>query len=429
MNTLLKTLFATILISLSFLQNIDAQAPKFSNEFLSLGVGARAQGMSNAVVASVSDGTSAYWNPAGLVNLQNFQLNAMHAEWFAGIAKYDFLSFSSPLRNRDASFGISIIRLGVDNIPYTFNLVDADGSINYDNVSPFSAADYAGLISYAQNWGDSGLSVGGNIKIIHRNIGRFAKAWGFGLDLGLQYQVPISDNSKWIFGLTARDVTSTFNAWKFSFTDEEKIILDQTGNDIPQSSVELTLPRIILGGGYAGQLSEAISLMAELDLDFTTDGKRNTLISSNALSIDPHMGLELGYKDYLFLRTGIGNIQKTLDDIDGLSESYSIQPNFGVGFRFNQFVIDYALTNIGNVSQVQYSHVFSLAINFKAKERKKKDNFFKRDQTNDTKRKPKKDKKKKVSAKKKEKVVEKKTATPKKGKKRPKVIEQIEIGG
>ncbi|HRD80451.1 MAG TPA: hypothetical protein PLL53_06815, partial [Saprospiraceae bacterium] len=47
-----------------FISNATAQ--KYSNEFLSIGVGARAQGMGMAVIAGGSDVTSGVWNPAGL---------------------------------------------------------------------------------------------------------------------------------------------------------------------------------------------------------------------------------------------------------------------------------------------------------------------------------------------------------------------------
>ncbi|MGB0429953.1 MAG: sensor histidine kinase, partial [Bacteroidia bacterium] len=40
--------------------------------------------------------------------------------------------------------------------------------------------------SYAQKI--KRLRIGGNVKVIHRRAGKFATAWGFGIDLGLQYQ-------------------------------------------------------------------------------------------------------------------------------------------------------------------------------------------------------------------------------------------------
>ena len=70
-----------------------AQAPKFSNEFLNIGVGARSHGMAGAMSADVGDVTAMYWNPAGLADVRaSFQVSAMHAEWFAGLGKFDYLA-------------------------------------------------------------------------------------------------------------------------------------------------------------------------------------------------------------------------------------------------------------------------------------------------------------------------------------------------
>ena len=63
--------------------------------------------------------------------------------------------------------------------------------------------------------------MGGNVKIIHRKAGDFAKAWGFGIDVGLQYE-----KGPWRFGAVGKDITSTFNAWTFKFTEKEKEILE-----------------------------------------------------------------------------------------------------------------------------------------------------------------------------------------------------------
>ena len=47
---------------------------KYSNEFLNIGVDAAALGMGSAVVASSGDVHSGYWNPAGLLSLEDQQM-------------------------------------------------------------------------------------------------------------------------------------------------------------------------------------------------------------------------------------------------------------------------------------------------------------------------------------------------------------------
>ncbi|MDC3219972.1 MAG: PorV/PorQ family protein [Saprospiraceae bacterium] len=362
-----KILIIIIFILGIFAFQLSAQTPKYSNEFLTIGVSARAHGMGNAVVANVGDVNAGFWNPAGLTQLEKpFQVSAMHAEWFAGIAKYDYLGIAKKINadpKKESTFGFSLIRLGIDNIPNTFYLVSPDGSINYDNVSEFSAADYALIFSYAQKTPIKNLSVGGNAKIIRRVIGTFGNSWGFGIDLGSQYRM-----GNWRFGLMARDISFTFNGWEFNLSDNEKDVFLRTGNEIPTSTLEITTPRIILGAAWMRQFTPKISLVTELDLDFTTDGKRNVLISAGPMQIDPHLGFEARYSDFLFLRGGISNIQKSRDDVNPDNIIYTLQPNLGIGFHLGKFTIDYAFTDIGNVSQILYSHIFSVKIDFEKRE-------------------------------------------------------------
>ncbi len=339
----------------------DAQVRKYSNEFLSLGVGGRGMAMSGAQAAITDDVHSGYWNPAGLAKIEDdFQLSFMHAEYFAGIAKYDYLSLAVPLKGREKFVGLSVLRFGVDDIPNTLFLIEPDGSVNYDNITSFSVADYAVLLSYAQKMKVEGLNLGGNVKIVHRKAGSFATAWGFGLDLGAQYE---KKNVK--IGLMAKDITSTFNAWSFNFTEEEKEVLTLTGNDLPENSVEITVPKIILGLAYDYTIKEKFTILPSIDFDFTTDGQRNVLISSKSFNIDPHFGLELDYLDIIYLRTGIGNIQKATDD-NG-EKITTIQPNLGIGLKIKAVSIDYAYTDIGNQSEALYSHVFSINLNVNKK--------------------------------------------------------------
>ena len=216
-----------------------AQAPKYSNEFLHLGVGAQAFAMGNAVAASSEDVTAGYWNPAGLTSATEWlQVSAMHSEYFAGIAKYDYVGVSHSLGKKGV-LGFTFLRFGVDDIPNTTQLIDNDGRINYDNVTTFTAGDYAFMGSYAKSLAIPGLSLGGTVKVIHRRVGDFAKSWGFGLDAGVKYRL----NSHWKFGLVARDATSTFNAWIFNLSQDMQQVFLSTGNEIPTNGLELSLPR------------------------------------------------------------------------------------------------------------------------------------------------------------------------------------------
>src|SRR5688572_545186 len=143
---LLSLSITTLLCQQSF-----SQFRKYSNEFLNIGAGARGLAMAGAQIASVEDGTSGYWNPAGLVNVKdNPQVNLMHAEYFAGIGKYDYANVTLPLKNNKRVIGLSLLRFAVDDIPNTIFLVEPDGTINFSNVQTFSSADYAFIISMAQ---------------------------------------------------------------------------------------------------------------------------------------------------------------------------------------------------------------------------------------------------------------------------------------
>ena len=337
-----------------------AQAPKYSNEYLQIGVGARALGMSNASVANVSDVTSGYWNPAGLVNVRSLaSVGLMHSEYFAGIAKYDYLGVAHAL-NPNTSIGLSVIRFGVDNIPNTTELIDNNGNLNYDRITKFSAADYGCILTHSRKTKIEGLRYGANVKIVYRKVGSFASAIGFGLDFGVQY-----DRKGWKFGLMARDVTSTFNAWNYNLDERTKEVFTQTGNVIPTNSLEITLPRFILGVGKKINIYKKFSVYPELNLEFTTDGMRNVAIKGDPISIDPKLGVEFAYSNIVFIRGGVGNYQTYTDDLG--KKISTVQPNIGAGFRIKTFYVDYAFTNIGNVSVVQFSHVFSLKFDINKK--------------------------------------------------------------
>lgn len=355
--------YQLLLLLIALTATVKAQK-KYSNEFLNIGVGSTAFGLSGAVVAHVNDVTAGYWNPAGLARMETpSQATFMHSEYFAGIAKYDYAAFATSIQDNTAVLGASLLRFGVDDIPDTSELIDADGNINYDRVKKFSAADYAFILSYARKTGKNktgnteGLSYGANIKVIRRLVGEYGKSWGFGLDAGVQYKL-----GNLMFAAVGKDITTTFNSWSYN-ADKLSTIYAATGNDIPKNSTETTYPRIVLGAAYTRAITTKFNLLAETNINFTTDGQRNVLISSSAVNADPILGISVDYKKIVYLRGGVGNIQKSTD-FNG-KQFYTYQPNMGLGIKVSNFSLDYALTNVGNSADALYSNVFSIRLDFK----------------------------------------------------------------
>tara|TARA_B110000008_G_scaffold50854_1_gene49799 strand:- start:154 stop:1113 length:960 start_codon:yes stop_codon:yes gene_type:complete len=318
---------------------------------MNIGVDASSISMSGAVTSSINDVNSGYWNPAGLTAVEQGEISLMHSNYFANIANYNYVAYAKPIDNQSA-IGLSMIRFGVDDILDTTQLIDDQGNINYDRINLFSAVDYGFIISYARKMLTKEISYGINTKIIRRIIGDFASSWGFGLDIGLQ----LKTSNNWRFGLMARDISTTYNSWSINETRLIDIqnAIDGQNQDIPNST-EITIPKIQLGISKLHNINYDYSLLTSFDLIMKFE-QNNNLISSEFVSINPAIGLELGYTDSVFLRLGIGNFQNEIG-FDN-STNLTFQPNFGLGFKFNNLEIDYAFTDIGDQSVALYSNIF-----------------------------------------------------------------------
>jgi hypothetical protein len=165
---------------------------KYAGEFLAIGVGGRANGMGGAFVAVANDVTSGYWNPAGLAAINYPQISLMHEEHFGNLVNYNYGSVAIPY-GTDMSFGLSIIRLGIDGIPDTRNAgwdVNGDGVIDLNNgdriktelITEFNNADWAFFLTFAKRHSDN-FYYGANVKFILRSIAEYS-AYGVGFDVG-----------------------------------------------------------------------------------------------------------------------------------------------------------------------------------------------------------------------------------------------------
>jgi len=349
--------FIKYFIFLFFAISHSQNNSKYSNEFMNIGVDAASISMSGAVTSSINDVNSGYWNPAGLTAVRQGEISLMHSNYFANIANYNYIAYANPIDSQSA-IGFSMIRFGVDDILDTTQLIDDQGNINYDRINLFSAVDYGFIISYARKMLTKEISYGINTKIIRRIIGDFATSWGFGLDIGIQ----LKTSNDWRFGLMARDISTTYNSWSINETRLNDIqnAIDGQNQEIPNST-EVTMPKIQLGVSKLHKINYDYSLLTSFDLIMKFE-QNNSLISTEFISINPAIGLQVDYINNVFLRLGIGNFQNEMDFEN--STNLTFQPNFGVGFKLRDIEIDYAFTDIGDQSVALYSNIFSLKVDF-----------------------------------------------------------------
>ncbi len=349
----LKKTIAILLLFISLITHAQA-VRKYSNEFMNIGVDAAALGMSNAVTAFTGDVNSGYWNPAGILKIEDSEASLMHASYFANIAQYDYAAYAKKIDDQSA-WGVSLIRFGVDDILNTTQLIDSEGNIDYNRISLFSTADYGLTFSYARKMKLEGFQYGVNAKVIRRIIGDFANSWGFGFDAGLQF-----DRNDWHFGLMLRDITTTYNVWAIDEDKYEEIrdAVEGQNQELPEST-EITLPKAQLGIAKKFEFHYDYTLLAAVNLNMQF-ARTNDVISTDAVSVDPAIGFEFGYTDLVFLRAGVGNFQN-VEQIDG-SKKINFQPNIGLGFKYKGIQVDYALTDLGDQSAALYSNIFSVKV-------------------------------------------------------------------
>lgn len=309
---------------------------KYAGEFISLGVGGRALGMGGAFVALANDVTAGYWNPAGLSHISYPQLTLMHDEQFGSLVNYDYGAVAIPF-GPSSSLGLSLIRLGVDDIPDTRNAgVDINGNITYDpnqfsridpnKVTYFNAADWALYFSYSKKESDE-FSYGANVKIIRRELGDNS-ATGVGFDVGLWY-APFDEL---VLGANLQDVTTTFLAW-------------DTGTN------ELISPTMKVGSAY---FIEAFGgkFVPALDFDIRFENRRYaSTVNVGPVSLDMHSGVEYQVRDLVALRVGYSDVK---------------QLTFGAGLHLPKLNIDYSFAKFDGTYQLGNTHRISLMFTLEA---------------------------------------------------------------
>ncbi len=330
-----KFLLITSLFLLTVFQTYaQTSISKYAGEFMAIGVGGRPLGMGGAYVAIANDVTAGYYNPAGLAHIIYPEISIMHDERFGGIVNYDYASVAIPY-GKDMSFGLSIMRLGVDGIPDTREaLIDKNtGQVIYDinlpsarldvnKITEFSDQDWAFYLTFARRHSDK-FYYGANVKIITKKLAEYS-AYGIGFDVGAWY----TPFDKFSLGANIQDVTTTLVAWS-------------TGRN------ELISPTAKVGAAYQlGFLGGTFTPALDFDIRF-----ENRQYASNfnvgPVSFDMHAGLEYNFKDIFAVRAGYNDVK---------------QFTIGAGIKLPKLNIDYSFAKFSDKESLGDTHRISLIL-------------------------------------------------------------------
>lgn len=314
--------------------SISAQSiAKYAGEFMAIGVGGRPLGLGGAYTAIANDVTAGYYNPAGLGHLNYPQISLMHDERYGNLVNYDYASFGLPF-DRDMTFAISAMRLGVDGIPDTRNaLYDANGDgvphikddrLDYSKITYFSNQDWAFYLSFAKRHSEN-FYWGANVKIIKRQLGD-ESATGVGFDVGAWYS-PMEDLH---LGANVQDATTTLLAWS-------------TGTN------ELVSPTLKIGAGYVLHMLGG-KIMPVMDFDIRFENRRfASNFNVGPVSFDMHAGLEYSFQNLFAIRAGYNDVK---------------QITIGAGVKLPKLNIDYSFArfNMDELERLPDTHRISIIL-------------------------------------------------------------------
>ena len=339
-------------------------------QFLKIGVG-RGAAMGEAFVAIADDASATYWNPSGLATITNRIVGLQHNEWIADI-RHDYLSLILPMSNF-GTMGISITALTMGKMEIT--AVDDPNTLIREDTGTgtyFDAADFAIGLSFGRMFTDR-LAAGLTIKAIQEKIWNMT-ATGIAADFGIHYNTGLK-------GLRIGASMSNFGA-DIAYGGRD---LDVSNNPYPESPLTYggipgsvttspyPLPMIFRFGLAINPIeNEASRFTVALDLNHPNDNYETI-----------NLGLEYGYLNTLFLRTGyraylnmdymkaMTGGDPIIDTTDNTISGYEWGNNklnnltAGVGFNLKasgmKFTIDYTYMNKGILKA---THRLGLTIGF-----------------------------------------------------------------
>ena len=313
-----------------FAQNLEKTGSSGA-QFLKIGIGARATALGGSYVSMADDITSIYWNPAGIVRIENNAVFLGHNKWI-GDSEFESVGFAHSFNKRNA-IGVSINYLSFGEMEQT-TVREPEGNGKF-----FSAYDLAVSLTYAQMLVQN-FSVGFSVKYIKEQIWDLS-ASTVAFDLGALFSPgfrPIS------FGVSLSNFSPDLEFQGENLYEEVGFVEGSDPVEITLRTTPYPLPLIFrFGAAYTLFNGEQRKFTMSVEGNHLTDSEQKV-----------NMGAEYYLSDAIILRSGY-----RLNDDEG---KYSA--GFGIRYPATESItaqIDYAYADLG---RLLISHRFTFTFEF-----------------------------------------------------------------
>ena len=242
-------------------------------QFLKIGAGARGVAMGESFVASATDASALYWNPAALVQFTDDQAIAAHTEYLVDI-KHEFFGLAYHLTGQDA-VGASFTSLHMADMQITTE-TQPFGTGRY-----FSFGDIAVGVSYSRKMTDQ-FSFGATVKYVEETLD-VLKMRSVLVDLGTWY-------------------------WTGLGSTRFAVVIANFGADVAPRGTVNDFDGTQIAGFQSFSVPTEFRLGFAMDAVQTEDNLLTTSIQLNHPNDNAEnvrLGLEYAFRKTFFLRAGI----------------------------------------------------------------------------------------------------------------------------
>jgi hypothetical protein len=166
--TVLITLIISVLLGQSEAQTkLSAQSVM---KFLNISIGARAAGMGDSFINNGDDISVAFWNPAGIGQINGFNTMVEMNRWISDVSQYSFVA-SKDIGDLGV-FGVTFTMMDYGEIHgTTIDLVSAgSGAFEYIETGNVSVSNFALGLVYARAISNQ-FSIGGQVRYVYSGLG------------------------------------------------------------------------------------------------------------------------------------------------------------------------------------------------------------------------------------------------------------------